>query len=118
MISGIDELLSKLQALKKVKAKAAIRKGTRAGSKILQTVAKRLSPSKTGALARAVKVRSIARSRIWVGTKVTLELYYGSFTELGTHKEKAIHFLKRAVKQAGRRALQTALETINDEVMK
>jgi HK97 gp10 family phage protein len=118
MITGVEELVAKLQTLKKSKAKAAIRKGTRDGAKIIQSVAKRLAPSKTGQLQSKIKVRSLPRSRVWTGTQVELQLYYGAFTELGTKHEKAMHFLQKASQQAGRQAINRALEIIRDEVIK
>lgn len=118
MIEGMDKLLDKLATLKKTEAKRAIRTGTREGAKRLQTVARRMAPSRTGALQTAIKVRSLPRSRVYVGSRVTLQINYGSFTELGTHKEKAQHFLQRTVKEAGQDALAVALDIIKDEIEK
>ena len=120
-ITGTDDLIKKLQALKTKDAKAAIRKGTRQAAKGLQSVAKRLAPHRTGQLERGIKVRALARSRIWTGAKVTLQnVYYGSFEELGApgHDIKAQHFLKRAVQQAGKKALDEAVDIIQQEIEK
>jgi hypothetical protein len=47
-------------------------------------------------------------------------VYYGSFEELGApgHDLKAQHFLKRAVQQAGRKALDEAVDIIQQEIEK
>ena|ERR1017187_8632608 len=123
-LDGLDQLVTKLQSLKKTKAKAAIRKGTRQGSKIVQAVTKRLAPSRTGTLQRNIKVRSLKRSRVWTGVTCQLEVYYGAFTELGFKSRKARrqipaqHFMQRAAEQARNQAMRVALDTINTEIQK
>lgn len=117
-LDGMEALVTKLQSLKKTQAKACLRKGTRAGSKIIQAIAKRLAPSRTGQLQKNVKVRALKRSRVWTGVTCQLELYYGAFLELGTKKIKAMHFLKKAAEQAREEAMRTALDTIEAEIAK
>jgi HK97 gp10 family phage protein len=118
-VEGADELIAKLQSLATKDAKAAIRKGTRQAAKSIQTVAQRLAPIRTGTLSRGIKVRSLPRSRIWTGTRVTLmDVPYGSFEELGAPGKDiaAQHFMKRAAQQQGARALDQAIEIIKQTI--
>jgi HK97 gp10 family phage protein len=115
-IEGSEQLIAKLASLKKTVAKRAISKGCRAGSKAIQTAAKRIAPHRTGKLETAIKVRALTRSRVWTGTKVTLVIAYGAATEYGTSKETGKHFLEKAAAQAGQQAVDTALDIIKQEV--
>jgi HK97 gp10 family phage protein len=117
-IKGADELIAKLQALKKTKAKAAIRKACRAGAKTIQAAAKALAPEHTGHLEAQIKVRAIERSRVAVGARVTLQMPYGSFVELGSKHNIATHFMQKAANNTGASALTTALQAIKDEIEK
>lgn len=123
-VKGLKELRAKLAKLKKTTANKCIRKGTRAGCKIVQQQAKADASKKSGALRKAIKVRALPHSRKWVGTKVSLQIPYGSFVELGARKRniKGRHFLKDAAEQAGERAVKTAMsitaQQIEDEMRK
>jgi len=120
-LQGDKELIGKLDSLKRTDAKAAIRKGTREGAKIVQAKAKELVPVRTGTLKRNIKVRALPRSRKWVGTMVKTtfansEAFYGQFVEYGTRKMAARHFLKKAVNEQGDTALRRAADIIRVEV--
>lgn len=118
-VEGSKELIAKLNALKKTDAKAAIRKGTRAGAKIVQAAAKELAPVDTGKMRDAIKVRSLPRSRVWTGTDVKLDnadTYYYSFVELGTKRSKATGFLKDAAEQSKDEAIDVAIEITKEEI--
>lgn len=122
-IVGMDELLAKLQALKKTEAKKALRKGTRAGAKIVAKAAKQNAPHHTGKLEKQVKVRSLTRSRRWTGVNVQLEIFYGAFQELGFKhtggKEVAAkHFLLKAATDTREQALSEAMQVIKGEIEK
>lgn len=121
-ITGDKALLSKLSKLRKTQAKKAIRVGSRAGSKIIQSAAKENVPVVTGALRTSIKVRALPRSRKWTGTQVTTRVEggvpYASFVELGTHRMKARKFIKGAVEQAGATAAQTFIDGIASEIDK
>jgi len=88
---GDKELIAKFQALKKSVGKAALRKGTRAGCKIVLAYAKAQVRVKTGATRANLKVRAMPRSRKWFGTRVSVggtkayagKQFYYSFVELG-----------------------------------
>jgi len=127
MITGVEALIAKLQTLKKTKSKAALRKGARAGAKIIATAAKRLAPRRTGNLARGIKVKALKRSRVWTGVAIELkakdigkdiDTFYAPFVELGTKKMEAVHFLERAAKQNENAAMSTALNVIKQEIEK
>lgn len=120
-ITGVEGLQAKLNLLKKSQAKAAIRKGCRAGAKIVQAKAQELAPVKTGQLRAAIKVRSIPRSKNWTGVSIRVDnsnAFYFSFIEYGltTRKLEGRHFLKDAADQSKDEAISMAIETIKAEI--
>jgi len=120
-VQGTKDLIKKLQTLKNTHARAAIRKGTRAGAKIVQAKAQDLAPLKTGLLKKEIKVRSLRRSRRWIGTMIRnafrgTQAFYGAFLEYGTKFIKARQFMKQAADQEGSRALDKAMAVIKSEV--
>lgn len=83
-IRGDRELARKFDRLSKTsQKKTALRKGARAAAKIIQKEAKQLAPKDTGLLRNSIKVRSLKRSRVWVGARVISKFkdeqgaYYG-----------------------------------------
>jgi HK97 gp10 family phage protein len=122
-IRGDRELIKKLGTLRKTQAKKAIRKGSRAGSKIIQAAAKQNVPVKSGALKKEIKVRALKRSRRWTGTLVNTRVaegptYYGGFVEYGTKRMKARHFLTDAVESTKAQAGQAFIDGIASEIDK
>ncbi len=120
-ITGDKQLISQLEQLKKVKAKAAVRKGSRAGSKLVAAAAKEMAPVRTGQLRQGMKVRSLPRSRKWTGTMVTTSVKHGSvfyqgFVELGTKFIKARKFLRNAFQRVKSSALSAFIEGIREEI--
>ena len=119
-IQGMDKLLAKLNSLKKTVAKKAINKACRTAGKMVQAVAKRLTPKgSTGLLERGIKVRAIPRSRIWTGVNIQLQIVtvpYASFEELGTKFILPRGFLKQAAKQTKSQAISMALELIKTDI--
>jgi len=113
-ISGIDNATLAINNFKNRKVKEAIRKGSRAGCKLIAEYAKATAPKRTGALAQGIKVRALPRSRKRVGTQVTLSIYYGAFVEFGTTKNKvpAQHYLEKAAEAMKGAAIQTARDVI------
>ncbi len=121
-VTGDKELLTKLSKLRKTQAAKAIRKGSRAGSKVVQAKEKEDAPEITGALKREIKVRALKRSRRWTGTQVTMRVAggvpYGSFVDQGTKRMKARHFVKRAVEEAKDAAGREFVDGIASEIAK
>lgn len=161
-IVGDDRLLRKLDRIAKKDARAAIRKGTRAGAKIVTARTKALAPvsgsrqtgkktKKGGTLRRAIRTRSAKRSRVFIGSVTRLgagffkgETFYGAFQEFGwtpgkrriggvllagarrrtglrdnPNRGKPIegkHFMERAAKQVGRKAMRVATDIIAREI--
>jgi HK97 gp10 family phage protein len=92
-VKGVDVLLERLAKLRKTELKAAIRKGSRAGCKIIAARVQASVPRRSGRGARAYKVRALPRSRKWTGAKVTAKVagepaFYLGFLELGTVERK------------------------------
>ncbi len=92
VMTGDDELNRRLDALGGTKAKEMIRKASRPALKPVLSQARATVPSRTGAYKRSLKIRSIARSRAWVGSRVTTngsgnlfkgKTFYGAFLEFG-----------------------------------
>ncbi len=120
-VKGSEELIGKLRKLRTTEAKAAIRKGTRAGAKIVQAEAKSNAPVKSGALKQAVKVRSWPRSRRWTGTMINTSVtrgavFYQSFIELGTKYIKARHFIRNAYERTKDQALNLTMAEMKSEI--
>ena len=136
-IAGTRELAAVLKSIPEKEAAKAIRKGTRAGQKAIARVAKRRAPKRTGAMARAVKVRAMKRRRhrfghvVVVGDKTfTGDTFYGGFQEFGWHVGKrrtsngtgqrrfieGEHFMERAARDKGKTAGIIATAIIRSEL--
>lgn len=89
---GAVRLQARLEKLDRNAAARNVRKALRVGAKVLQRRAKQLAPRKTGALSKAIKVRSAGRRkliaihvRVGAGFNVgQQEEFYGAFQEYGT----------------------------------
>ncbi len=69
---GADKLHGKLAGLTGAEAKAAFRRGTRAGAKLVAAATKEKLPSVSGTLEKGVKVRAMKRSRKRLGSTCTV----------------------------------------------
>lgn len=90
ILTGDRLLNQKLARLKSPRAKQAVRRAARAALKPLADAMKTAAPVRSGLTRRAIKVRSLARSRVRVGARITLndkpfagETYYAGFVEFG-----------------------------------
>jgi len=111
-IPGLPDLLKKIHTAGNPKiVNKALRKGLRAGTKVMAKDAKANAPvhqgayppgrkdRKPGTLKAAIKVRAMKRSRKGPGyrmTDFTGPNYYGAFQEYGTKKQKARPYLRPA----------------------
>lgn len=119
-ITGDQELRNKLTELKTSKAKAAIRKGTRQGCKLIMQAARDNAPvGKTRKLRKSIKVKAM-KAKKGVGCTVNLTIFYAGFLEYGLSKRKltAREFLKRAAETKGEEAAKTACDIIKQEIEK
>lgn len=120
--SDLKKIEKKLKEVGGKKAASAIRKGSRAGAKIIASKTKDLVPVNTGALKRAIKVRALKRSRTRIGAQVQLSgsafsgRFYGGYVEYGTKKHKGAQFMRKASKQAGGKALEESINVIRGEL--
>lgn len=120
-LSGDRELVRKLTKL----AKKDFSKATRAGARTIANKTKALAPVETGALRKAVKVKSV-KSRTAVGHKVVLafkggavsNLFYGGFQEYGTKHIKAKGFMKRAADEEGKKAMQATIDILKTAIIR
>lgn len=117
-VNGIDEIKAMLKDLGKTKAKACIRKGSRAAAKIVQKEVIAKAPSLTGTLKRNIKVRSLARSRRWVGSKVIETSPHAGFTEFGTKYIKPGNAVKEAFESVKSQAEDEFIKVILEEIEK
>jgi HK97 gp10 family phage protein len=119
-VQGDKELIEKLQRLKTKDAKAAIRKGSRAGIKKILPLAKANAPVRTGTLKKNLKVKAIPRSRKYVGTQIKLDYtgptFYGAFVEYGSKHVQARHFMQKATDDKQAVALDTAISVMKEEI--
>lgn len=120
-----QKLQRKLQHLGNKAFKAALRKATREGAKVVKPVARSLAPVATGALKNSLKVKAFKRSRKWIGAKLTTndkdnlftgEQFYGAFLEYGTKYISAREYLQEAARKSERKALNTATEAALKEI--
>ena len=89
VLTGDKELDAKLAKLKSADAKRAFRKAARATIKPFKEDVKQALPSKSGALKKSTKVRSMKRSRQAIGVRVSVDAVpYGRFVLLGTKRIK------------------------------
>lgn len=132
-IARLDKML---KSVPRKDAKKAIRKGTRAGAKIITAKAKGFAPVDSGATKRAVKTRAIKRSRVFTGTTTTVgagffkgKTFYAAFVELGYRRGKrqlgdrrtkveGKHWMRKAVRTVGRKALLLAIDITGKEITK
>lgn len=126
----LAKIIAGLRELSKSEAKKVMRKATRAGAKVMQPAVKSLAPVASGALRKAIKVRSIPRSRRWVGATVRVgnqvgdnlhsgDQWYGGPIELGwktgkrgSTNRKQIegrHFIKQGFEQSKQQALAESI---------
>lgn len=121
-LQGDDELRQKLRSLTSKDAKAALRKGTRAGAKIVAAEDKDAVPNLSGNLRASVKVRALKRSRRWVGHAVVLNAIskrgvpYSAFVNYGTRRIRASRVLNTMAKRAAARALAAVSAAAKAEV--
>ena len=120
-VRGTAELIAKLKAMKGAKAKAVLRKSTRAQAKVIAARAKTEWPTKSGETVRNIKVRALKRSRTRIGHTVRLQVAsptpYRSYVELGTRHMKPRGALKRTAETLGHSAVNAVLEAIEKEVL-
>lgn len=128
---GDVDLIRKLGRLEKRDAKKAVRRGTRAGAKIIHPVARSLTPKGEeggGTQRQAIRVRATKRSRNFIGAVVRLsvewfrgKIFYGGFGEWGWKSRGGRQIpgkltMERAAKRAGRQAGHKATTVIRDEI--
>lgn len=123
ILTGSDDLRRKLAGLKDKDVKAAVRKGTRAGAKLMAAETRKAAPSKSGLLRKSIKVRALKRSRKRIGHMVAVKLPdgavkvpYAGFVEFGTKRMKAVEFAKDAAKDSGEQALRQVCEEAAAEI--
>lgn len=145
-VNGIADLSKALKELGTKDSKAAVRKGTRAGQKPIQSRAKDYGPKASGALRKGVKVRAIKPYKNEVGCKTVLQIQpkggkqptralgpsYGlwqnqGWTPKARRKDGTLatgnpvmgdHFMDDAWKAAGRGGCQIAANIIKSEIEK
>lgn len=140
-VQGAKETIARLQKLRTTEANKMIRKGLRAGSKIVQreTIAQTpVGPArkdhKPGTLKRSWKVRAMKRKRGRLGVMVQSgegffkgETFYSGFVVLGHHigprrlgntrrKVPPQEFVKRAADKAAPEAIRVLEDTVNREI--
>lgn len=105
-VEGVKRLEKTLQKLPAKLARRAFRKPMREHAKTILKQAKANCPVDSGALRKALKVKSIKRSRVRQGVIVVADerwfvgdVFYGGMIEFGTEKMRAQHFVERAYDQ-------------------
>lgn len=113
-IQGLTALRRAFRELPKTTARKVVRRALRSGAKIVQDEIRRRTPLRTGALARAIRVRAGRRQRGILSILVVMgegnyrgKTFYGSFLEFGAPGHmlwgrgvralEARHFIRDAV---------------------
>ena len=120
-IKGADRVARKFRALEKLAKKdqkKCIRKGARAGAKIIQKQAKQNAPKDKGELRKSIKVRSLKRSRRWVGARVVTDVRHAWPVEAGTEKVEAKKYMEKAQTSKKEQAKKVFEDTILTEIKK
>lgn len=124
-IDGLEELDRRMKLYPKT-AKAALRKGTRAGAKVVQAKLKSVTPVDTGAARRAIKVRALKRSRKRVGATARYErppganVLYIMVLNYGSKKRNltGTRFVNRAAEEIKPAATREAIAVASAELEK
>ncbi len=134
--TGVDAVIKLLQDTRGKKANAGIRKGSRAGCKIIAKQAandipvvdrkSRSGEVQRGLMRKSVKVRALKRNnKGWVGCAVAVgpanyqgEDFYAPMVEYGTKKMQARHYLEKAADKTEARASAVAIDVIVRELTK
>lgn len=121
-IKDIEELFEKHLPSE---AKKALRTASREGAKVVARAAKAKVPKDTGTLRRSIRVRSIKRSRVKVGSRVITgegffkgETFYGGFVEFGTKYMKARPFLRPAADENREKVIKEFGEHLKESIIK
>ena len=123
-VKGFEELRRKLDRLSNRDYKTAVRKGTRAGAKLLAPIIRQAMPKRTGAAAKQVKVRAMKRSRKWVGHRVEIfrppgaTILYIAVVNYGRKRRPLIarRFLNAAAQGSEGRIVSATTQFIADEI--
>ena len=137
-IEGMKQALDRLQSLPMKMENKIIRKGLRAGAKIVRQAATQEAPSVSGATRKAIKVRAGKRRKGYLAVLVSVgqrwftgATFYAAFVEYG-HKlirkragvktvigiVKANPFMKRAADRTRQETTQAVADTITKETSK
>jgi hypothetical protein len=145
-VSGDKALIKKLAELEPKVAKKAIKKGSRAGNKLILETARQTAPTlkkarknrNPGDLRKAIKVQALKDKKGSYGTRVNIVFkgstksnwYYGAWqnygwtpkarTKAGTYVNgrpvKGLNFMDKARMARGQQALKQATSIISEEI--
>ena len=121
-LRGVEKAKKQLAAFPEKVAKKALRKGVRAGAKVVARAMKAGVPRVTGRTRQAIKVRAGKRTRkpVVVARAVVGAgwfkgpTFYAAFVEFGTKRIEARHHMERA----GTAASQQAADAMMDATIK
>ncbi|MFO0939825.1 MAG: HK97 gp10 family phage protein [Pirellulales bacterium] len=111
--TGDAEVNRQLSVLTGPEQKKAVRKASRVSLKPMAVQMRQAAPRRTGRLSRAVKVRAMARSRVRIGSKVSLtgkasafsgKAFYGGFLEWGWRAGRRVRNSDLGLKRGAKRS--------------
>ena len=116
-VSGADEIVRTLEKMG-MAASDVLEKGAKEGGKIALSYAREHCPVDTGALKNSLKLSDDKVTEVKATVKVDYDksLYYGTFVELGTKKNKANPFLRNAIDSNQSEINEAIAKTISDAV--
>lgn len=133
---GDRELIAMLSKFRQGESNRIIRKGLRAGAKIVQTATKNDAPVRSGATKKSFKVRAMKRKRGRLGIMVQSgkgffkgDTFYVGFLvfghrvgprRLGDSRTKVLpnEFMKRAARRSEKQAVEELNTTVRKEIEK
>jgi hypothetical protein len=140
VVTGDEQINAALRKLSGPEAKKAIRQAARYALRPVLAAAKRLAPSRTGALRGGIRLMALKRSRSRIGARVTSggrtnrgtatdytgAVFYGAFLEYGWTPGKrggkrgsrvaGLHFMKQAADSTQPEAMQRYQEFLGQRI--
>lgn len=102
VITGVKEIDKALKAFAPKVAKKILRTSLRKALKPMHAAVRTATPRRSGALAKAVKIKAGPRKKNRIELDVRIgegsfkgRTFYGAMVELGTKKQEAQHFMKK-----------------------
>ena len=106
-VSGFRDLERTLERTERAISEDALVSATQKGAQIIVDAARSRAPRRTGKLAEGIKHEIVEASSSEVQAKIGPDVSYGRHVELGTRHNPAQPFLRPALDERGKAAMNT-----------